>query len=150
VEDLEEPSLTCEMCESAEVRFVHYMTHPDYPETLGVGCVCAEHMEEDYVGPRIRERQFRTVARRRRTWRAKQWKTSSKGNPYLNTEGFNLAVFPKGDGWGFKIESRATGQVAFAHRTYRTEQDAKDGTLIAVVWAKNVWAKSNWSQTRGN
>jgi hypothetical protein len=27
------------------------MQHPDYPDVLAVGCVCAEHMEEDYAGP---------------------------------------------------------------------------------------------------
>ena len=51
IEDLEEPAQFCEMCESVEIRYVHLMEHPDYPETLGVGCICAEHMEEDYVNP---------------------------------------------------------------------------------------------------
>lgn len=32
------------MCESVDVRYVHYMEPPHYPETLAVGCVCAEHM----------------------------------------------------------------------------------------------------------
>ena len=43
-DDLEEPSQLCEMCESVEIRYVHFMKHPNYPETLGVGCICAEHM----------------------------------------------------------------------------------------------------------
>ena len=54
------------MCESVEIRYVHYMQHPKYPDTLAVGCVCAEHMEEDYVRPRAREKQLRGLAGRRK------------------------------------------------------------------------------------
>jgi hypothetical protein len=38
----------CDMCESQEIYNVHTMTHPDYPETLEVGCVCAARMEGEY------------------------------------------------------------------------------------------------------
>lgn len=51
VEDLEEPSQLCEMCDSAKIRYAHIMEHPDYPGSLQVGCVCAELMEEDYKRP---------------------------------------------------------------------------------------------------
>jgi hypothetical protein len=64
VEDLEEPSELCGMCESVQIRFVHLMEHPDYAETLGVGCICAEHMEQDYIGPRLREKKLQSKARR--------------------------------------------------------------------------------------
>lgn len=50
---------TCEMCETARIRYAHTMSHPNYPETLAVGCICAERMEEDYVNPRLRERELR-------------------------------------------------------------------------------------------
>ena len=56
IEDLEEPSAVCEMCETQEIRYVHYMEHSHYPDQLGVGCVCAGHMEEDYEGARRRDR----------------------------------------------------------------------------------------------
>lgn len=36
----------------ASLSFVHYMEHSDLKEALAVGCICAEHMEQDYVGPR--------------------------------------------------------------------------------------------------
>ena len=45
----------CEMCETQPIRYVHYLGHPDYPDVLGVGSVCAEIMEEDYVAARERE-----------------------------------------------------------------------------------------------
>ena len=53
------------MCEHAEIRFVHYMEHKDYPEVLGVGCICASNMEEDYTAAAEREQELRSRARRR-------------------------------------------------------------------------------------
>jgi hypothetical protein len=90
VEDLEEPAQLCEMCGSVEFRYVHFMEHPKYPEMLGVGCFCAEHMEGDYVKPRSREKQLRSKSRRRQTWSNRQWRISAKGNLCLNFNGFNL------------------------------------------------------------
>jgi len=140
VEDLGEPSDICGMCESAQVRFVHYMEHPAYPDTLGVGCVCAENMEGDYHAPRARERVLRQTARRRKTWTTRKWRLSAKGNFYLNTEGFNLVVFQKQDArgpwWAFKVESRQTNRAQFSRRRYLTEVAAKNATFDALLWAK--------------
>jgi hypothetical protein len=61
----EDDFVTCEMCEMAEIRHVHTMSHPDYPQALEVGCVCAENMSGDYVGPRRRERELRLRVKRR-------------------------------------------------------------------------------------
>ena len=94
VDDLEEPTQVCEMCESMDIRFVHYMEHPNYPDTLGVGCVCAEHMEQDYVQPRERENRLRNAASRRKSWPRRIWKTSAQGGSYINSDGFNIVVFP--------------------------------------------------------
>ena len=45
VEDLGEPGQICEMCETQDIRYIHYMEHPEYSHILEVGCVCAENME---------------------------------------------------------------------------------------------------------
>jgi len=139
VEDLGQPTQTCEMCEVIEIRYVHYMRHPHYTETLGVGCVCAEHMEQDYVGPRLREKQLRSKTQRRKSWVKRQWNVSSGGNPYVNTEGFNLAVFKASSSgsWRLKVTCRATGQTQFGRRDYPSEQAAKLAALDALFWAKD-------------
>ena len=140
-EDLEEPSQLCEMCESVEIRYAHFMQHPDYPESLTVGCVCAEHMEGDYVNPRQREKRLKGLARRRQSWSKRQWRLSGKGNPYLNTEGFNLTVFQvadqKGSYWSVKVSRRSTGASQMGHRRYDCMEDAKKAALDALVWAKD-------------
>jgi len=145
VEDLEEPAQLCEMCESVEIRYVHFMEHPNYPETLGVGCICAEHMEGDYGKPRNREKQLRSKSRRRQTWSNRQWRISAKGNPYLNTEGFNLTVFPasdqRGQFWGLRVTHRENGTSQLGRRRYASEADAKKAALDALIWAKQHLAK---------
>jgi hypothetical protein len=140
IEDLEEPSAICGMCESIEIRYVHFMEHPNYPDTLGVGCICAEHMEQDYVGPRLRENALRSRAQRRKTWEKRDWKTSAKGNYYLNTEGFNLTIFKMLEAgeqcWGLRITHRKSGRAQFSRRRYKSEELAKRAALDALIWAK--------------
>jgi len=136
VDDLEEPSQECEMCESVDIRYVHYMEHPAYPDTLAVGCVCAEHMEEDYVGPKERESAMRRAARRRKGWAAREWRVSRLGNPYLNTEGFNLTVFPKDDGYAVAVSRRGTDRRQVGKKCYASQHAAKAAALGALIWAK--------------
>jgi hypothetical protein len=52
------------MCERAEVRYVHVMTHPDFDGELEVGCVCAGRMEEDYKAAEEREADLKRLARK--------------------------------------------------------------------------------------
>jgi len=136
VQDLEEPSAICGMCETAEVRYVHCMQHADYPEVLEVGCVCAEHMEQDYVGPHRREQSLKTLARRRSTWGSREWSWSRKGNLYLNTEGYNLTVFAAGPAWQIRVTNRTTQQSQVSRRRYPTDAEARTAALTALLWAK--------------
>ena len=140
VEDLGSPEQLCEMCESADVRYVHVMAHSDYPDTLSVGCVCAEHMEGDYVNPREREKKIRNATQRRKTWMKRTWRTSQKGNIFINTDGYNVTIFRQPnlrDGWGISVANRATGKSQFSRKKYSSEQAAKSAALDALLWAKD-------------
>lgn len=92
VEDLGDPSAICEMCEAHEIRYIHHMQHPAYPDSLGCGCVCAGHMENDYEGARLREKGLRNASSRRKRWLTRDWRTSRSGNPFLNADGYNIVV----------------------------------------------------------
>jgi hypothetical protein len=67
---------------------------------------------------------------------------SEKGNYYLNVEGYNLTIFQKADNfetcWSFLIKNRFDGNTRFARRKYSTLESAKQGTLTALVWAKDT------------
>lgn len=56
------------MCEKEEIRQVHYVSHPDYPTELRVGCVCAENLTEDYAGPRAAEAAVKRYRSRQKTF----------------------------------------------------------------------------------
>ncbi len=125
VDDLGEPSEICEMCEIQEIRYVHIMEHPDYPGDIRAGCVCAGHMEEDYLAPRVRERRIRNRAERRKKWLSRRWRRSAKGNAYLNVQGYNITIYRRGDAWSGRILNRETGHEIRARRHYPTEDAAK-------------------------
>ena len=138
VEDLRAPNAVCEMCETREIRYVHHMKHTTYGEVLGVGCVCAGNMENDYEGPRRREQVLRNEEQRRRHWLSRKWKISAKGNAYLNTDGLNITVFQKnietvGEP---RIEDRTTDQSVPSKRKYKTEDEAKLAAFDKMIFLK--------------
>ena len=138
IEDLGEPDAVCEMCETQEIRYVHYMEHTDYPDILGVGCICAEHMEEDYDAPRRRERGLRNGAQRRSRWLNRRWRISAKGNSFLNTNGFNIVIFQKSNrSWAGRIEDRESGEFIVSRKEYRSEDKAKLAAFDAMIFLKN-------------
>jgi hypothetical protein len=142
VEDLGAPDAICQMCEVQEIRYVHTMTHSDYAASLDVGCVCAEKMEDDYVGPRRREKALRSAAGRKMRWLSREWKVSSRGNDYINTGGFNITVYPHGDGtWGGRIEERDSGRVQHSRRRYPTDEAAKLAAFDGMIFLKT---KRGW------
>jgi hypothetical protein len=142
VEDLGEPEAVCEMCEVQEIRYVHTMTHPDYPAELHVGCVCATKMENDYVRPRLREKALRSAAARKKRWLSRKWQTSARGNSYINTDGFNIVIRANRDGsWGGRIEERASGRFVASKKRYPTEDAAKLAAFDVMEFLKT---KRGW------
>lgn len=138
VEDLGLLGAVCEMCETQEIRYVHHMEHPNYSETLGVGCVCAENMENDYQRPRQRERALQNLNRRRSNWIRRKWRTSYKGNQYLNTDGMNITVYRTvSGGWGARIVDRHQERQEVSKRLYLTEEAVKLAAFDRMVFLKN-------------
>lgn len=124
---------TCEMCGREMIRFVHTMEH-DQHEPLGVGCICAGKMSDDYAGAERRETVMKNRAARRSKWLTRQWRCSSKGNSFLNVEGYNIVVFPskrRAGFWGFKVGSD------FGSGEYQSETEAK---LAAF---DELWRRTN-------
>lgn len=133
------------MCESVDIRFVHYMEHPDFAEILAVGCICAEHMEEDYVVPKQRERRLKAIARRRLSWGRRKWRSSGVGDFYLNSEGYNLTIHPddEGNAWKVAILHRGTGQRQEGKRLHPSIDAAQSAALDALLWAKERVGSQN-------
>jgi hypothetical protein len=74
-------------------------------------------MADDYEGARRREADLRNGAQRRQRWLSRKWKESAKGNAYLNTDGFNIVIYPRWDprtgrAWTFRITDRKPSAVS--------------------------------------
>lgn len=115
---------TCQMCETAEIRYVHVMRHPDYPTALEVGVVCASNMETDLVAPKERESRLRSRADRRKVWLDRNWKPSKRGNPYLNTRQHNVVLFQAGNTWSWRVRYRLTNTVLHAGHGHPSSDSA--------------------------
>ena len=123
---------TCEMCGHERIRYVHVLEHNDYHGPVEVGCVCAEKLTDDYVNPRAREKRLKSEAARKAKWVQRRWKTSSKGNPYLNIKGHKMGVFPdrvRRGHWKYWVDDE------FSKDSYPTIQQAKLG-LFEAFWGR--------------
>ena len=133
IEDAGAPDFICQMCEAVRIRFIHLMSHPDYTDQLRCACVCAGNMEGDPAGAARREFLFKATLARRARWLSRKWRRSRAGNPYLNTGGFNVVVYPIGGGYGARVEHRWTDWERISQRVYPTESAAKLAAFDAMV-----------------
>ena len=80
-------------------------------------------MAEGYDG-RAKEQELKNLHARRCHWCQRDWRISSNGNPYLNLNGYNIVVFPKGDGFNWRI-ARGDKCIRFGDGPYASEDAAK-------------------------
>lgn len=125
IADLGVPGPWCQMCESRQIRFVHYMTHPSYQGELAVGCICAGHMEENLAAAQERETSMRSRAGKRSRWLRRVWKTSTEGHQYLKADGYLVTVYPNADGWGATVKSLQGRYARQSKRFYSTPDAVK-------------------------
>jgi hypothetical protein len=125
IEDLGEPSLTCEMCEFQEIRYVHYMKHPGYKDILKVGCICAGNMEENLLHARKRDEFMRSRSSKRKRWLSRQWKISRNGNEYIKSDGYIITIFQKGKTWNALIKTEDNKFKEWSKRVYQTPDEVK-------------------------
>lgn len=125
--------ITCGMCESSQVRFVHVMENERYPQQLLCGCVCAGHMAEDLVSAEKRDGAMRSRAGKRdRFPDRKGWKTSAKGTPYIKVDGYHLMVVAKrGGGFGVGATPPGVNDVNWGTKRYATAEEAQKGCFDA-------------------
>ena len=123
--DMDEPSQECEMCETSMVRYVHRMEHPDYEETLDVGCVCAGHMEGDLVASKARESSMKSRGGKRKRWLSRTWKTAITGSRYVVADGYRIIVYAKDGHWVATIAEKVGDFVQHSKRPYKTMDEAK-------------------------
>lgn len=113
---------TCEMCGKERIRFVHIVEHDGFSGQLSVGCICAEKLSGDYVNPRSIEAVLKKKASRKGNWLTRQWRSSAKGNEFINVDGYNLGVLPnqfRPGTWKYRIDDQ------FSKQSYPSSDHAK-------------------------
>lgn len=114
-EDSGSLSMTCEMCEKEEIRHIHYVSHADYPTQLQVGCVCAEHLTDDYAGPRAAEAAVKQHRSRQKRFLNNGWKAGLNGSFSRAWHGRRVLLAPRGQRWIAKVDGNG-GRKTFAGR----------------------------------
>ena len=69
-------------------------------------------------------------------WLNRAWKTSANGNPYLNSDGFNIVLYIRGNQWSGIITNRETGEELHARRRYATLDKAKLAAFDGMIFLK--------------
>lgn len=101
---------TCEMCHNDRIRYVHILTHPDYPGQIHVGCDCACKMTEDYQTHPEDERRLRNKANRRKSFLKQEWYRSRNGNLVLNYKGEYITAVERQGQWSCVYKNRWTNR----------------------------------------
>ena len=125
IEDLGEPQIECEMCESQTIRYVHHMEHPNYSDVLEVGCICAGNMEGDLAAAQTREASMKSRVGKRKRWLTRKWRVSAKGNPWLRADGYRITVYQRGAVWASTVASEDNSYLHHGRRNFKTEGQAK-------------------------
>jgi len=106
----------CENCGYPHVRYEHELTNRKSGQRVRVGCVCAEHLTQDFTGPKLRERALRSRAGRRMRWPTLNWRLSAKGNLYLKKSGMVIVLKqgPRG-GWAVSYKHQDSLDSGWVH-----------------------------------
>ena len=139
IEDLGEPNQKCEMCEFQDIRYVHFMSHPNWPVELECGCECAGKMEENITGAQTRERVLKNRTARRRNWGSvKGWHRSAKGNLTITRDRYICTVFKQGNNFKGSVVDPKQNKPVFSKKSYPTEERAKLSLFDYVEMLKIV------------
>lgn len=126
------PRGRCQRCGQVNLRHVHTMECPDFPERIEVGCDCAQILDPSYDAPKA-ERLMKTRSRRLARWLARRWENVI-GNQYLNHAGFDCGIVPVPGGWGWWIE----GAVSIASEVVYANPDKARVALFDYVDDRNL------------
>lgn len=128
---------TCEFCGQESIRFVHSLEHPDWQSTIRVGRICAARYT--MTSPQelaAEEAILRNRSQRRQRFPThKSWKTSSKGNRYIEYCENHILIMKTPKGYQVKIGNR-WGDLRFP-----TEKDAMLRAFDVITKRNNLQTK---------
>jgi len=125
----------CQNCSFPHVRYEHELKNKKTSIRIRVGCICAQHLTDDFTNPKLRERDLKGRAGRRLRWPTLNWRFSSKGNLYLK-KGGNVIVLKRGPrgGWAVSYTLRDSFESEWVRvgGWYNTPDEAKLAAFDAL------------------
>ena len=122
----------CQNCGFPRVRYVHHLKNRRTGLEIRVGCVCAEHLTQDFTNLALREREFKGRASRRLRWPTLNWRRTMKGNLRLRKSGTVVVVVcGKYGGWTFTYKRQGSDWVR-GKAWYDTADEAKLSAFDAL------------------
>lgn len=97
----------CEFCWKEQIRFVHYLSHPDWKSVIAVGRICANELSGDKSADDAEQRLRNRSQRRANFPKLKSWRTSAKGNHWIEYQGHHIVVIR----WKTKYRLRIDGEL---------------------------------------
>jgi len=126
IEDSGEQATICEMCESQSIRYIHLMKHSEYNGILGVGCICAGHMEGNILHAKKRDDFMKSRSQKRKRWiNHRNWKISKKGNDYIKIDGYIIIMVDNNSYWSASIKNGNEGIDEWLPRRFDSLNTAK-------------------------
>lgn len=92
---------SCEMCNQERIRYVHILRHPNYPNEIRVGCVCACKMTGDYDTPHEFEKKLHNRFLRKNNFLKQNWIRNPNGNLVLHYKNETITAIERNCSYGF-------------------------------------------------
>lgn len=124
----------CDYCDQTGVRYVHILSHVNWPDSIYVGCECAIKLQCDYSEAYLKEKERDLIATYQKYLRFasdKKWEcgTTSYGNKYLTRiyKGhiFKIWINSGRDFGCSRIKSSKYGKDVYYGEKFRTLDEAK-------------------------
>jgi len=132
-EDIGEREHTCEMCGQIEIRYVHFMIHPE-GHSVSVGCVCAQKMTDDYTEQqKIKDQNDMLKSRwkKRQRQRQKLWDFAQLPYQHIRTlnldykqnlrDNFYCSIRRYRTGWRFQAQVSFYGDIFYKKSMFEEE-----------------------------
>lgn len=136
-EDLgEDHRCRCQACRRQKMRYAHVLEHPDWPEPIRVGCVCAGRLEGDLKRARLREQAFRLDERRRARWPV--MRTWRRRGPHLFMRHMDWDVhLIEGENWSGSVRHLIKDYETFLPGGIEDGEDARMMTFDLILEAES-------------
>lgn len=121
--DTDELSMACEWC-GTSIRYVHIIKHVKDNLTSECGIICAEHLTQDYVNHRSREKILKSLSAKKRNHLSRfnkaAWLLSKNANLYLKFDSNLIVIIGKNAPYKLSINN------IFSKKQYQTMDEAKE------------------------